>query len=141
MSMEEIFGDVIDVRYTLSDALEDGEIIRLDSNEMHKTDCKQFYKCPVYITKALYEKHKEAALSAANNNEEDAKRIHGLTIFDMLNMSIHSYKELSDSIRKFHYHLQKDKFTFLEELTETIAKCGGDDEGKMIITFMLSSEL
>lgn len=142
MTLEELFGDVI-AAYTLADAIADGNIIRLDVIEFHQRDCAQYYKCPVYITNALYEQHKSAAMTAAENDSEIANSILGATIFDMLNMSVAEgrYKELSDSIRKFKYHLQKDRYTFHEHRIETVSQVGCGDEGEMIVTFMQACEL
>ena len=142
MTLEEIFGDVIHA-YSLADAIADGNIIRLDTIDFHERDCNKYYKCPVYITKALYEQHKSAAMTAANNEPEIANKILGGSIFDMINMSNARgrYIELSDSIRKFKYHLQKDQYTYHKHLIETVSQVGCGDEGEMIVTFMQRHEL
>ena len=84
--------------------------------------------------------HKDAACKASNGDAELSNSILSATIYDMLSMSIRGAKELSSSMRQFSYFLQKDAHCFTDEKIETIAQAGGDDDGNLIITFMMPHE-
>jgi|GEM_PF-3392297 len=130
--------------YTLADALDDGSIICLSTMPGHENDCRQFYKVPVYITKALYSTHVQAAkklwpLDTNEHSEAVAKTV-GWTIFDMLNMSVTLYHERNEQVRSFKYHLQDTPDTLGDELITNIAVSGPGINGEHIITFMLPEE-
>lgn len=126
--------------YSLQDALDDGVILCLSTKEGHEKDCRQFYKIPVYITQQLYGSHVEAANKLHPTDPEKAAEVVGWTIFDMLNMSVKIYKELSPQARLFEYKLQDTPHTFNPKPIQTIAFAGPGVDGEPIVTFMLPEE-
>lgn len=143
VNLTEFFGEPIAV-YTHEDAVSDGVIIRLDDKEQHNTDCNQFYpNMPIYITKALYDQHKNNAERIARSDNDEVSRLLGLSIYDMLNMSFYMlcyYKRSGklENLNKinFEYHLQKDKFCFSEEKTLSVMMSNLDGKGKPFFLFM-----